>query len=61
MTGVIYQGNYYQASLPVRDSLFEDLKRTNPQTEIEIMSNSTGKKHKVQIQFLTLWSVVRHL
>jgi hypothetical protein len=59
--GVMYKNQYYQAKLTIRDSLFEELKRTNPTKEVDILSNSTGKKFRVQIQELTLYGIVRNL
>jgi len=58
---VTYLGKKYKADLTLRESLFETLKQCNPNLEVVILSNETGKKFTVKIKELTLTSMVRHL
>jgi len=58
---VTYQGKKYKAELTLRESLFTTLQRCNPDLEVVIMSNETGRKLLVKIKDLTLTSMVRHL
>jgi len=58
---VMYKNKRYKARITLRESLFQDLKDSNPNFEVEILSNETGKKLFVQIKDLVLYSIVRSL
>jgi hypothetical protein len=58
---VLYKNEIYVADLPVRASLFEDLKKSNPNMEIKILSNQTGEYKQVKISEVQLWGIVRNL
>ncbi len=57
---VMHDGRRYIANLPVRESLFQDLKDTNPRMEIDLLDSSANVIKKVFIEELVLWSVFRN-
>ena len=59
--GVVYNGKFYKAKFPVRESLFYELKECDPDREIEIIHQYSGVIKRVPLRDLDPWSVVRHL
>ncbi len=61
MLSVKYKNRAYQADINLRDNLFKLLKDTNPDFEVEILSNETGEKLRVCIKNLVLYTAIRSL
>jgi hypothetical protein len=51
---VYYNHQPFILKLCVRESLFGDLRRSDPDREVEILSNQTGQKLRVRLRDLTL-------
>ena len=50
---VYYNHQQFILKICVRESLFADLVRSDPDREVEILSNHTGQKLRVRLRDLT--------
>jgi hypothetical protein len=56
MNRVVYRGEHYYCKLPVRESLFPDLRRTRPDYEVRIKNIYNGIERVVKIGDLKMYS-----
>lgn len=59
--GVIFRGCYYVVRTTIKQCDFNDVKKQNPDQEILICSNETGRRYWARIEDLYLYQKIRRL